>query len=95
VKGSQRPSTLFAAPSRGRPDKSLRQKLVRRWRMEQVLREEMAALLDENTRLQARLGLQREATSDGLWDVELGQRELTDPSNEFILQFLAPRQLRA
>ncbi len=78
------PSMPPATSPRGRPDKALRQKLVRRWRMEQVLRQEMAALLDQNIALQARLGLLREATSDGLWDVELGQRKLTDPSNEFI-----------
>jgi len=77
-------STPIVSPPKGRPDRSLRQKLVRRWRTEQVLREEMAALLDENTRLQARLGLLREATSDGLWDVELGQRKLLDVNNEFI-----------
>ena len=47
-------------------------------------RRELAALDEEHARLQARFDLLREATSDGLWDVELGERKLTDPENEFI-----------
>ncbi|MBD8532168.1 MULTISPECIES: EAL domain-containing protein [unclassified Massilia] len=43
-----------------------------------------AALTSDHARLQARFDLLREATSDGLWDVELGERKLTDPANEFI-----------
>lgn len=47
-------------------------------------RSELATLLDAHTRLQARFDLLRESTSDGLWDVELGERKLMDPANEFI-----------
>lgn len=50
---------------------------------EEVCRE-VEALEEENAGLRARLDLLRDATSDGLWDVELGQRKLMDPSNEFI-----------
>jgi diguanylate cyclase (GGDEF)-like protein/PAS domain S-box-containing protein len=46
--------------------------------------DEVQALQDENASLRARLDLLREATSDGLWDVELGQRRLMDPANRFI-----------
>jgi diguanylate cyclase (GGDEF)-like protein/PAS domain S-box-containing protein len=47
-------------------------------------RAQLAALGQEHDRLLERFDLLREATSDGLWDVELGERKLTDPANEFI-----------
>jgi PAS domain S-box-containing protein len=56
----------------------------RRERAAAAARRDAAALQDDNLRLRARVDLLREATSDGLWDVELGQRKLTDPSNQFI-----------
>jgi diguanylate cyclase (GGDEF)-like protein/PAS domain S-box-containing protein len=54
------------------------------WRSRFDTRRGNALLAADNARLQARLSLLREATIDGLWDVELGQRKLADPANEFI-----------
>ena len=46
--------------------------------------DEVQALQEENARLRARLDLLRDATSDALWDVELGQRKLMDPTNRVV-----------
>jgi len=64
--------------------KDARQVRALRRGRDEVVRQEMAALRADNARLRARLDLLREATSDGLWDVELGQRKLMDPGNRFI-----------
>jgi len=61
--------------------------------------DEVQALQEENASLRARLDLLREATSDALWDVELGQRKLMDPGNravwsDQILRLLGYRDTR-
>ncbi|QJE02093.1 EAL domain-containing protein [Massilia forsythiae] len=63
---------------------ALQRRVLRRWRRGMEARAESALLKDDHARLQARLNLLREATSDGLWDVEIGQRKLTDPANQFL-----------
>ena len=73
---SKRPANKLAA--------RLRQRLDNARRLDSVMRADLAMLLDAHTRLQARFDLLRESTSDGLWDVELGERKLMDPANEFI-----------
>lgn len=58
----------------------LRRQLGRMRREGAQARSDLAQLLDAQARLQARFDLLREATSDGLWDVELGERKLMDPA---------------
>jgi len=45
--------------------------------------EELAAIYEENERLKARFDLIRQATSDGLWDMETNQSNQTDANNPF------------
>jgi len=73
---SKRPANKLAA--------RLRQRLDNARRLDSVMRADLATLRDAHTRLQARFDLLRESTSDGLWDVELGERKLMDPANEFL-----------
>lgn len=44
---------------------------------------ELAASYEENQRLKARFDLIRQATSDGLWDMETNQSDPTDANNPF------------
>jgi len=61
-----------------------RRRLRQRWRARLEVRAETQSLLEDKARLRARVDLLREATSDGLWDVELGARKLMDPGIQFI-----------
>lgn len=45
--------------------------------------EELAAICEENERLKTRFDLIRQATSDGLWDMETNQPNPTDANNPF------------
>jgi len=45
--------------------------------------EELAAICEENERLKTRFDLIRQATSDGLWDMETNQSNQTDAGNPF------------
>ena len=65
-------------------DARVRQRLNDLRRAGTQARTELATLRNAHTLLQARFDLLRESTSDGLWDVELGERKLMDPANEFI-----------
>ena len=72
---------------RGRRDRKGTPLAARQAALRDVVREvcdEVQALQEENARLRARLDLLRDATSDGLWDLELGQRKLMDPANRFV-----------
>ena len=75
-------ATLIGNRTRSGP--GLRRQIVLLKRTGVGLRAQFAALGQEHARLLERFELLREATSDGLWDVELGERKLTDPANEFI-----------
>lgn len=45
--------------------------------------DELAAIYEENERLKARFDLMRQATSDGLWDMETNKCNQTDANNPF------------
>jgi diguanylate cyclase (GGDEF)-like protein/PAS domain S-box-containing protein len=64
------------------------------WRRGAEARRRNAALEDENARLRTRLTLLCEATSDGLWDMELGPRKLMDPANTFLWSEQVRRLIR-
>ena len=76
--------TLLGKRHGGKAARGLQRRIGRLQRAGSRVRQDLALLAEDHARLQARFDLLREATSDGLWDVELGERRLTDPANEFI-----------
>ena len=65
-------ATLFIPKTR--TGARLRQRLNRLRQENSESARQLASLEEEHARLQARFKLLREATSDGLWDAELGDR---------------------